>query len=102
MTTVSELHLIIPGACGPLAEVESLQNNHVLQRWIKTLSRTQAVASAESLHDVIKSVFELSPEGDLPTAALTMSADQMFDKTLNYLHADPVHLRADLDHAVLT
>lgn len=102
MTTVSELHLIIPGACGPLAEVESLQNNPVLQHWIKTLSRTQAVASAESLHDVIKSVFELPAEGDLPTAALTMSADQMFDKTLNYLHADPVHLRADLDHAVLT
>lgn len=102
MTSVSELHVIIPGVCGPLAEVESLQNNPVLQRWIKTLSRTQAVASAESLHDVIKAVFDLSVECDLPTAALTMSADRMLDKSLNYLHADPVHLRADLDHAVLT
>ncbi len=102
MSAVSELQVIIPGACGPLAEVESIKNNPVLQRWIKTLSRTRAVASAESLHDVIKSVFGLSAEGDLPTAALTMSADRMFDRTLNYLHADPVHLRADLDHAVLT
>ena len=61
MTAVSELHLIIPGACGPLAETRSLQNNPVLQHWIKNLSRAHSTVSADNLHDVIKSVFNLSP-----------------------------------------
>ena len=102
MNAVTELHLIIPGACGPLAEVQSLQNNQVLKRWIKVLSRSRSTASADNLHDVIKSVFNLAINGDLPTAALLMHANQSYDSSLNYLHADPVHLRADLDHAVLT
>lgn len=102
MTAVSELHLIIPGVCGPLAETRSLQNNPVLQHWIKNLSRAHSTVSADNLHDVIKSVFNLCLDGDLPTAALTMVANGLYETPLNYLHADPVHLRADLDHAVLT
>jgi len=102
MSAVSELHLIIPAACGPLAEVQSLHNNSVLKHWVNTLSRAHSAVSADNLHDVIKSVFSLSIDGDLPTAALTMFANQMHDASLNYLHADPVHLRADLDHAILS
>ncbi len=102
MSAVSELHLIIPAACGPLAEVQSLQDNPVLKHWVNTLSRAHSAVSADNLHDVIKSVFSLSIDGDLPTAALTMFANQTHDASLNYLHADPVHLRADLDHAILS
>ena len=102
MNAVSELHLIIPGVCGPLAEIQSLQDNPVLKRWIKNLSRSRVSESADKLNDVICSVFDLAVDGDLPTAALTMCANESYDASLNYLHADPVHLRADLDHAVLS
>lgn len=101
MKAVTELHLIVPGLCGPLAEIQSLNNNRILKHWVKTLSRAHSAASAENLHATIKSIFNLPIEGDLPTASLVMLANGSYDSSLNYLHADPVHLRADLDHAVL-
>lgn len=102
MSAVSELHLFLPGICGPLAEVHSLQEDQILKHWVKALSQAHSVASADNLHDTIKSVFKLPTVGDLPSAALTMLANESYDASLNYLHADPVHLRADMDHAVLT
>ncbi len=41
-------------------------------------------------------------ENNLPSAALTLLANDLYDDSLFYMHADPVHLRAELDHAVLT
>lgn len=102
MAAVSELRLIVPGICGPLAEVHSLNNNVALKHWVKLLSRAHSAASADNLQDIIKSIFKLQTSGDLPSAALTMLANESYDASLNYMHADPVHLRADMDHAVLT
>ena len=39
---------------------------------------------------------------DLPSAALLMKANDRYDANRYYMQAAPVHLEADLDHAVLT
>jgi len=98
----SELHIVVPGLCGPLAETQSLQHSHVLKKWIKFLSKSQDVSSAGNVNDVIVSIFNLTIEGDFPSAALTQLANDQYDESRHYMFADPVHLQADMDHAILT
>ncbi|RKZ62653.1 MAG: hypothetical protein DRQ44_10795 [Gammaproteobacteria bacterium] len=97
-----ELHLIVPGLCGPLAETQSVKNSPVLKKWINTLSRAGSCSSPANINDVLVSIFNLKIKTDFPSAALTLLANDMYDASRFYMHADPVHLRADMDHAVLT
>lgn len=99
---VSELHIIAPGICGPLVETTSLRQNPVVKDWIKTLSRAARQTSASSLGDLLCSLFGLSCEGDFPSAALSMLAQSDYDVSQFYMFADPVHMQADMDHALLT
>ncbi len=98
----SELRIIVPGICGPLAEINSLKNNSVVTDWVKVLSKSQSLPSEENFHDVVNTLFAINTDADLPSAALCLLANDMFDSSLHYMHADPVFLRADMDHAVLT
>ena len=98
----SELHLIVPGLCGPLAETQSVENSPVLKQWIRTLSKASCCSSPANVNDVLVSVFKLKIKTDFPSAALTLLANNMYDASSFYMHADPVHLQADMDHAVLT
>ena len=98
----SELHLIVPGLSGPLAETQSVKNSVVLKKWINTLSRASCCSSPANVNDVLVSVFNLKIKTDFPSAALTLLANDMYDDSGFYMHADPVHLQADMDHAVLT
>ncbi len=100
--SASELHLIVPGLCGPLAETQSVKNSPVLKKWINTLSRAGSCSSPGSVNDVLVSIFNLKIKTDFPSAALTLLANDMYEVSTFYMHADPVHLRADMDHAVLT
>ncbi len=97
-----ELHLIVPGICGPLAEIQSLQNNAALNKWISVLAKAERQPSSANTAELIASVFNLQPAGDFPSAALNLLGDKRYDPSKHYMHADPVHLRADMDHAVLT
>lgn len=102
MQAVSELKIIVPGICGPLAELDSLKNNEAVSTWINTLSKTRCRTSKNSFNDVIRALFNIAEDVDLPSAILTLIANEKFDPSLYYMHADPVFLRADMDHAVLT
>lgn len=102
MTAGRELHLVIPGICGPLADIQPLQQHPVINRWTRVLARSSSHSSPSNVHDVIASLFKLTVEDDFPAAALSLLADDSFDATMNVMCADPVHLEADLDHAVLT
>jgi hypothetical protein len=122
MQEKSELHLIVPGICGPLAETQSLKNSDVLTKWVKILSRSKCrdinnmvmpgpaskkhdsadSATLDNLNNVIASIVKLNVGSDFPGASLTMIANDLYDESMFYMHADPVHLRADMDHAVLT
>ena len=102
MQASSELHIIVPGICGPLAETRPLENSDAVNKWIKTLAKSDSGTSQKNTIDVITSIFNLNVEHDFPSAALTLLADEKYDKTKHYMHADPVHLQADMDHAILT
>lgn len=96
------LHIIAPGISGPLADVSSLKDKVTLQRWVKVLSRARRQESATSMHALLVELFALSCDSDFPSAALSALAQTKYDGSLFYLCADPVHLQADMDHALLT
>lgn len=98
-----ELHVIVPGICGPVSDTSLLENNDQIARWVKSLSRSTSEASYTNIDEAIRGIIDIGlGEGDLPTAALTMCAQPGYDKHKYYMHAVPVHLQADMDHAVLT
>jgi hypothetical protein len=47
-------------------------------------------------------LFGLPVDGDFPVAALRLLVAGKFESGQNYMCADPVHLQADMDHALLT
>ena len=100
---VTELHVIVPGICGPLCETESLEHSDTVRQWVQRLSRAEEQVSYDTLDDAVADIFGLDTgAGDLPSAALLMKADHRYDDSRYYMQAAPVHLEADLDHAVLT
>ena len=102
MSKKQELHVIVPGLCGPLAEIPSTHKQPQLQRWINTLARAVSAPSGKDLYSVLNAVFSLDTSGEFPSAWFTLLATQDIRSGYYYLHADPVNLRADIDHAVLT
>ena len=112
MQQSSELHIIVPGICGPLADTQFLKSSDDIQQWIKTLSKAHCLSTSglspqvlpplANTADVVASIFDLKIESDFPSAALSLLANNKYDPALFYMHADPVHLRAEMDQAVLT
>jgi hypothetical protein len=123
MKTNAEIHLVIPGVCGPVAELHTLQSSAEVKKWIALLSKAAlsktAVSKAalskatlaeaacspsqESSYDVLSAITGIECDNDFPSAAFTLLArDDHNDNSRHYMYADPVHLQADLDHAILT
>lgn len=99
----TEIHVIVPGICGPLCETASLEQSATVRQWVKRLSRAEEQASYGNLDDTVAGIFGLETGGgDLPSAALLMKANHRYHDDRYYIQAAPVHLEADLDHAVLT
>ncbi len=98
----TELHLIIPGICGPLSDTSLLAGNHEINRWIKTLAKAKTLESSGNANDVISGITGLKVKNEFPAAVLTSIANETYDDSLYYMHADPVHLRANMSNAVLT
>lgn len=109
-----ELKIILPGVCGPLAETVTLKDDEVVNDWVRCLSKSDCRASDKNFYDVVSSIFQLQTTVDtakqvdagmrnnFPSAALSLIANDMYDPSMFYMHADPVHLEADMDQAVLT
>lgn len=98
----SALHIIAPGICGPLADTTPLASNPLITRWIKTLSKAHHSACPESTTALLESLTGLSFKHDFPSAAFNLLANDLYDPEKFYMHADPVHLQADIDSALLT
>lgn len=98
----SELHIVIPGVCGPLAEIQSLKDNRTVKEWLSVLSKSKQYSSAENINDVIASIFSMATDNDFPSAELSLFAHESYDPAMFYMHADPVHLQADMDSALLS
>lgn len=93
--------ILAPGLCGPLAETESLETINALNSWAACLSRAQVEASSADEYEFFTELLQLEIASDFPTAALTALSNHVYQQGKSYLFADPVHLEADLDHAIL-
>jgi len=102
MPVSSELHIIVPGICGPLAETQSLKNHKGVEQWVQSLAKAKTSTSSTSAYDALSEIFNLDVEGDFPSAAFELIGNDLYDQKKHYMHADPVHLQADMDHAILT
>ncbi len=117
MSDIPHLQLLVPGFCGPLPEISQLSSNKKICQIFSDL----AMANAESiihkdLHSLLADLFCIDTVPDFPSAALSLLGHITHDSSAwlagenvaasdlkkNYfLHADPVHLRAEMDHAIL-
>lgn len=102
MSQESELHLVVPGICGPLFETQSLISDPVFSQWISVLSKACRLSSSASEYLVVSEITGLNFKSGFPSAALMMLANNKLDTKKFYMHADPVHLQADMDRAVLS
>jgi hypothetical protein len=102
MSAVTELHIIVPGICGPLAETQSLHENNTIKDWVKRLSKAKCQVASASFYDVISDIFGFDKKSDFPAAMFELSATGEYQSDLSYMCADPVHLQADMDHAILS
>lgn len=98
---MSILSLVIPGLLGPLPELKEssieLPDCRVLSKWLSRSNKTQT--SANNYYAQLAELFSIDKNYSITHAsALT---DQCDCSKGFWLRADPVHFKADLDHAIL-
>ncbi len=101
MLDSSALHIIAPGICGPLADTSPLASSPVIARWIKILSRAHHSTALGNTHALLAALSGREFNNDFPSAAFALLANDLYDPARFYMHADPVHLQADIDSALL-
>lgn len=98
---MNTLSLIIPGLLGPLPELKQstikLPDCMILQKWLSRGHKTQT--SSENYYDLLAELFSIDKGYSL--AHVSALTDQIDCKQGFWLRADPVHFKADLDHAIL-
>lgn len=98
---MTQLNLVIPGLCGPLPDIDRLDSD-AIRSLVTYLARADKQTTAQkSFHDVIASLFALDDKQPLPAAALSLLACGKYTEQGYWFHVDPVHLQADVDHAIL-
>ena len=98
---LTQLDLVIPGLCGPLPEIDRLDSESI-NSFVSWLARADRQASPQkSFHDVLAMLFALDSNKPFPAAALSLLACDQYTDQGHWFHADPVHLQADMDHAIL-
>ena len=102
------LHVLIPGFCGPLADPAQLQQHEqeamVLRAWLDRLARARVRNIGLNYHLNLYRLlgFSLQQLSAVPTAAFRLCTEPDTRFGENVMHADPVHLQADMDHAIMT
>ena len=91
-------HVIIPGLCGPFPK-HSVLSEQAASPLLGLLAGGRTQSAAIGYHAQLASLFEL-PQA-LPVAALTRLADGACSPGDNCMLLAPVHLQADMDHAIL-
>lgn len=102
----ARLSLVVPGCCGPLPEnTGSLDRLDASVRRLplwSLLSRADRVAAEQGFHVQIAALFDLQcADGNFPYAALDLLGENGVPGDQVWIHADPVCMHADIDHAIL-
>jgi len=98
---LKSLDLVVPGLCGPLPNLDSLQINPTLLSLAKWLSRADKHKSEQKgFYPELALLFGIQ-SASVPSAALSMLGQEKPLGEGYWFHADPVNLQADMDHAIL-
>lgn len=95
------IDLIIPGLCGPLPEFSEFHDSEVLSSFISLWGKTSKLETGiRSYPEQLCSIMgvDLNP---VPEAELSLLAYGIKSEGYHWMHADPVHMIADVDHVVL-
>lgn len=96
------LDLVVPGLCGPLPDTDLLKINRALLSLGRLLARADRFRSnQQGFHPEISALFGLQDLPSLPSAVLSLLGESRAVDSGHWFHADPVHLQADMDHAIL-
>ncbi len=107
---MSQLDLVVPGLCGPLTDLDTLDCHPLIADLVRLLSRAdclddqannKAADQAGGFHQVLSKLFGLDENRPLPSAQLCLLAQDIEAGEGHWLHADPVNLQADIDQAFL-
>jgi len=98
---MNTLSLVIPGLLGPLPELKEsnieLPGCHVLRKWLSRSTIRQT--SSSDYYGLLAELFSI--DNTYSIAHASSLTDQCDCSEGFWLRADPVHFKADLDHAVL-
>ena len=98
---MNKLALVVPGLLGPLPELE--QYNHVspecaiLQKWLACAQTTET--ASRNYYPLLAELFGINQ--DYSITRLSARFDNCECSKGYWLRADPVHFKADIDHAIL-
>ncbi len=98
---LTQLDLVIPGLCGPLPDIDRLDSKSIHALVACLTKADQKVTTQKSFHDVLASLFLLDETKPFPAAILSLLASGHYTEHGFWFHVDPVHLQADVDHAIL-
>lgn len=93
------LDIVVPGLCGPFPRETVIPADGASASLAAWLQPADVVGSPRALPDVLASC--LSLEGPLAMASLGLLAHTRQHRRRHAISVDPVHLRADMDHAIL-
>ena len=97
----TKLSLLVPGLCGPLPGVDTIEA--AAGPLLKVLtSLDKHAASGTDFAGQLSDLFGLKMHGPFPYAALALLAHDHPPGDHCWIHADPVNLQADMDRAILS
>lgn len=98
---MTQLDLVIPGLCGPLPEINNLESSSIQSLVLYLAKSDQKQIPQKDFYQLLAALFELGDTRPLASAALSLLSAEQYSEQGFWLHADPVHLQADMDHAIL-
>ena len=98
---MKHLSLLVPGLLGPLPEIKeyttAIPRCAVLEKWL-----ARANVHSTNCHNYFHQLAELlSVNQDFSIAYVSALIDGFDPSSAYWYRADPVHFRADMDHAIL-
>lgn len=96
-----KISLVIPGLCGPLPEFD--ENHPAARLFVDTFEQFRKQDMPDrSFAEQACDLFGISCGSRVPDAALALRGYGIEPGSSCWVHADPVHLEADMDSAILT
>ncbi len=93
------IDLIVPGICGPFSKNTTIPDDASTQLLLTTLQHCKVTAAASSFQQQLSQC--LNYPHKLPLAALSLFARSEEYAHSHVMYVDPIHLQADMDHAIL-